>query len=146
MPRLYRAQPDSSTIQDPRVFVRVFAPPGLLSPTVDFYRALTSAPVDMDMEWPEAQLHLVAVGAFLIIELDPSAHEQAAATTTTVLVAGLDDAVAEQVRRGAEIVQSRWEAPVGAGALLRHPDGLLVEYVEHRPSPHDVARPGPQFS
>ena len=144
MPRLYRARPDSSNLPA-RVFVRVFVPPGQLTQTVEFYRAITSAPVDMDMDWSEAGLHLVAVGAFLIIELDASQHDLAAATTATVLVADLDAAVAEQVRRGAHVAQERWSAPVGAGALLRHPDGLLVEYVEHRPSPYDVAEPAPQF-
>ncbi len=39
----------------------------------------------------------------------------------------------------------RWEAPVGAGTRLRHADGLIVEYLEHRPSDDDVAEPGPAF-
>jgi hypothetical protein len=28
---------------------------------------------------------------------------------------------------------------------LRHPDGLIAEYLEHRPSADDVDEPGPAF-
>jgi len=63
----------------------------------------------------------------------------------TVLNADLDAAVARQVGAGAEIVQQRWDTPVGGGVRLRHPDGLLVEYVEHRPGPFDVDEPGKAF-
>jgi helix-turn-helix protein len=46
-------------------------------------------------------------------------------------------------RPAAGIVQERWKAPVGTGIRLRHPDGLIVEYVEHRPTDDDVPDPGP---
>ena len=92
----------------------------------------------MDIDIPEAGLHVVAVGSFLILELDPEQHRLASQTTITVLNADLDQAVATQVAAGAEIVQERWEAPVGAGTRLRHPDGLVVEYLEHRPTNDDV--------
>jgi hypothetical protein len=46
---------------------------------------------------------------------------------------------------GAQIVQQRWEAPPGPGVRLRHPDGLLAEYLEHRPSADDVGEPGPEL-
>jgi hypothetical protein len=102
--------------------------------------------LDMDMDIPEAGLHVVAVGPFLILELDAEQHRLASQTTVTVLNADLDEAVARQVAAGAEIVQERWEAPVGAGTRLRHPDGLIVEYLEHRPTNDDVPNPGPEFA
>jgi len=46
---------------------------------------------------------------------------------------------------GAQIAQERWDSPPGPGVRLRHPDGSLVEYLEHRPSPDDVDEPGPLF-
>ena len=108
----------------------------------------TAVSLDMDMDIPESGLHVVAVGPFLILEMD---HEkldraaQAAETHVTVLVPHLDDAVTQVVGSGAKIVQQRWDAPPGPGMRLRHPDGLLVEYLEHRPSPYDVDTPGPSF-
>ena len=108
-----------------------------------FYEQLTQARLDMDMDIPEAGVHVVAVGPFLILELNAAQHGLAAQTTVTVLNADLDEAVARQVTAGAEIVQERWTAPVGAGTRLRHPDGLIVEYLEHRPTDDDVPEPGP---
>lgn len=145
MARIYRKHPDSSYLTAPRIFARVFCKPGELLSAVRFYQTLTEAGLDVDMDIPEAGLRVVAVGAFLILELDGEQHGLAAQTTVTVLNANLDIAVARQVAAGAEIVQERWKAPVGAGTRLRHPDGLIVEYLEHRPTDDDVPEPGPLF-
>lgn len=79
--------------------------------------------------------------------MDPKKLDRAAqaAETHVTVLPDLDDAVARQVDSGARIVHQRWAAPPGAGIRLRHADGLLVEYVEHRPSPDDVGEPGPSF-
>lgn len=146
MARIYREHPDSSYLLAPRIFTRVFCQPGQLIETVHFYEQLTQERLDMDMDIPEAGLHVVAVGSFLILELDAEPHGLASKTTVTVLNADLDQAVARQVAAGAEIVQARWEAPVGAGTRLRHPDGLIVEYLEHRPTNDDAAKLGPEFA
>jgi predicted enzyme related to lactoylglutathione lyase len=146
MPRIYREHPDSSYLTAPRVFTRVFVEPGELVGTVRFYEQLTGARLDMDADMPEAGIHVVAVGSFLVLELQGEQHGLAARTTVTVLNADLEAAVTRQVAAGAEIVQERWESPVGAGVRLRHPDGLIVEYLEHRPGEHDVEAPGPGFA
>jgi hypothetical protein len=148
MARLYRLHPDSSYLERPRVFARVFCDIGTLLDTVRFYEKLTSASLDMDLDIPESGLHVVAVGPFLILEMDTSQldrAEQAAQTHITVLNAKLDETVAQQVAAGAQIAQPRWDAPPGPGIRLRHPDGQLVEYLEHRPSSSDVDKPGPIF-
>jgi hypothetical protein len=36
----------------------------------------------------------------------------------------------------------RRSGPVGLGTGIRHPDGLLVEYIEHRPTDDDKPEPG----
>jgi predicted enzyme related to lactoylglutathione lyase len=146
MARIFREHPDSSYLTAPRIFTRVFCKPAELVDTVRFYETLTGAKLDMDMDIPESELHVVAVGPFLILALDPEQHDQASQTTVTVLNADLDEAVKRQVAAGAEIVQERWEGPVGAGTRLRHPDGVVAEYLEHRPTENDVDTPGPDFS
>jgi predicted enzyme related to lactoylglutathione lyase len=147
MTRLYRRHPDSSGLEAPRVLVRVLRSGGS-GRTVRFYEALTSVSLDQDMDIPEAGTHVVAVGPFLILELDReklARYDRAVETHATVLVAHLDDAVEDRVADGAEVIQPRFTTPVGAGARLKHPDGLLIEYVEHRPGPDDVGEPGPVF-
>ncbi|GAA3655939.1 hypothetical protein GCM10022224_018850 [Nonomuraea antimicrobica] len=39
------------------------------------------------------------------------------------------------VAEGAEIIFPLQEVPTGAGFNARHPDGTVVEYVHHRPTP-----------
>ncbi len=145
MARLYRRHPDSSTLSAPRVFARVFPEAGALVECVNFYRDLTGAAPDMDMDFPEANLHVVAVGPFLILELVAEDRGLAAETTVTVLNADLEAAAERAIAAGAVLVQARWQSPPGPGMRLRHPDGLLVEYLEHRPSPDDVSEPGSAF-
>ena len=142
MARIYESTPTPPTSPLRGSSPECSASPQLID-TVRFYEQLTQARLDMDMDIPEAGVHFVAVGPFLILELNAAQHGLAAQTTVTVLNADLDEAVARQVTAGAEIVQERWTAPVGAGTRLRHPDGLIVEYLEHRPTDDDVPEPGP---
>lgn len=114
---IYREHPDSSYLFAPRIFTRVFCRPGQLIETVRFYQGLTQERLDMDMDIPEAGLHVVAVGSFLILELDAEHHGLASQTTVTVLNADLDQAVARQVAAGAEIVQET----MGGAGRRRHP-------------------------
>jgi hypothetical protein len=86
----------------PRIFSRVFCDPGTLPEIVRFYQTLTSATLDMDMDIPEGGLHVVAVGPFLLLEMNKDKLDragQAAETHVTVLSAHLDDTVARQGRR-----------------------------------------------
>lgn len=148
MSRLYRRNPDSSGLSAPRVFARVFCDVGTLVPTVRFYESLAASGLDMDMDIPEAGLHVVAVGPFLILELDRERLDRAAQATqthVTALVAHLDETVERRITAGARIAQERWDSPPGPGVRLQHPDGLLVEYLEHRPSPDDVDEPSAQL-
>jgi hypothetical protein len=74
MARIFREHPDSCSVLAPRIFTRVFCQPGRLIATVRFYEQLTRERLDMDMDIPEAGLHVVAVGSFLILELDAEQH------------------------------------------------------------------------
>jgi hypothetical protein len=116
--RLYRKTPDSSTLSLPRVFVRVFPEMGALKQAVRFYESLTELRLDIDMEIPDAGLHVVGVGSFLILEMDPDKLgriEQAKQTRITVLAPYLEAAVASSLRHGAVVLQDRWESPPGPG-------------------------------
>ena len=141
MARLYRRVTDSSTFTSPRVLARVFPEHGRFTETVRFYERLTGVTLDMDLDVGEAGLHIAAVGSFLILDLDPATldrAEQARQTPVTMIFADLDAAIAASVAGGAQVVAAPFPAPTGRGARIRHADGLLVEYLEHRPSPDDV--------
>lgn len=60
------------------MFAPVFCDPGTLPRTVRFYEVLTSVSPDMDLDIPESGLHVVAVGPFLILEMDKGKLDRAA--------------------------------------------------------------------
>jgi hypothetical protein len=144
MPRLYRKQPDSSAFTEPRVLARVLAKPGHFEQTVRCYEKLTGTALDMDLDARELGIRIAAVGGFLIVDLDRTQRERAEQTENTpvtMIVANLDAAIETSLALGADLVGVPSPALVGRAARLRHPDGLLVEYLEHRPSAYDTDAP-----
>jgi hypothetical protein len=144
MPRLYRKQPDSTAFAQPRVLVRIFAEPGQLEQTVRAYESVTGTALDMDIDARELGVRIVAVGGFLVLDLDPAQPERfdlARRTLVTMIYADLDSAIETSIAHGAELIVPPTSSLVGRGAFLRHADGLLIEYLEHRPTAHDADSP-----
>ena len=81
-----------------------------------------------------AALHVVAVGPILILELNRASTPTLQQPHVTVVLPHLDEAVAARVNDGAIVVQAKRAPLAGLDVRLRHPDGLVVEYVEHRPT------------
>jgi len=147
MPRIYRRDIDSSTFITPRTFTRVFCERPRLAVTVLFYEALTHEHLDQDIDLPETGMRMVAIGGFLLLVLDsdkaaPERYESARNTTATIIVPFLNTAVTDALAMGAEQVGKPFSVPHARGCRLRHPDGLVVEYLEHRSSPFDAPTPG----
>lgn len=135
-PTLLRQHPDSRERSEPLVMVRVLVPRERLAATVAFYELTLGIVCDMRFDYPDAGLVLASVGGVLIIGGDAQALLPFAATDATFLVASLDEQQQRWlVEQGAEIVEPPKAVPTGRNMLVRHPDGLLVEYVEHRPQP-----------
>ncbi len=136
-------------LTSPRFFSRVFPEIGRLRQAVEFYESLVGIGLDIDLDLPEAGLHVVGVGPFLILEMDPGKLDridQAKRTTVTVLAPHLEEAVRASVQHGATIIEGPWQSPPGPGYRLQHPDGLLVEYLEHRPNEDDADEPSSLFA
>jgi predicted enzyme related to lactoylglutathione lyase len=151
LPGIYRPDRDSSSFAIPRVFARAFCSMGDLARMVKFYKALAGLSLDQDISLPADGVHVVAVGGFLIVALDPQLlsadrREMALKTAVTMIFADVDAAVSRAVSQGAEIVQPRWIVPHGAGYRIRHADCMIVEYLEHRPSKLGTEAPGLMFA
>jgi cytochrome c553 len=151
MPRIYRQDTDSRALAVPRTFTRVFCERSKLAETVRFYEVVAGQSLDQDIDLSENGMRIVAVGGFLILLLDPdkvdsTRYEQARNTVATVIVPYLDAATCDAKAAGAEQIGERFSAPHASGCRLRHPDGLVIEYLEHRPSQFDEMGPGSFFS
>ncbi|MGC0415742.1 VOC family protein [Embleya sp. AB8] len=132
---MWRRDNDSSTLTRPRAFLRVFVEPGGLEAAAKFYEDLQGVERDMWFTFREYGLALAAVGGFLLIEGEAATVERFRSTTGTLLVPELAPYLERLVAAGAEITDPLRHVPTGSGLTARHPDGTIVEYVEHRPTP-----------
>ncbi|MFI9816098.1 VOC family protein [Saccharothrix variisporea] len=134
---LWRRDPDSSTRTAPRVYIRAFVPPGGLADAIGFYERLQDVEVDLRFDYPEKGLSLATVGAFLLIEGDAETTTPYRATHGTLLVNDVTTYLTRLEAEGATITDPPVDVPTGVGFTARHPDGTVVEYVHHRPQPHE---------
>ncbi|HZB90530.1 MAG TPA: VOC family protein [Stellaceae bacterium] len=114
---------------------RVFVPPEQFRATVAFYIAMTGGRCSLHFPFPERGLELASVSSpgasFLIIAGTEAALAPFRATVLTVLVTDIAAAIERLVTLGASVVQGITPVPTGFQTRLRHPDGLVVEYVQH---------------
>ncbi|KQS02205.1 glyoxalase [Sphingomonas sp. Leaf357] len=99
---------------------------------VSFYEELFEQPARLRFDYPEHDLKLAQIASLLLIGGPQESLARFAATEATFLV---DDIAGweEQLRTlGAVILEPIKTVPTGRNMLVRHRDGMLVEYVEHR--------------
>ncbi|GAA1902314.1 glyoxalase/bleomycin resistance/dioxygenase family protein [Streptomyces durmitorensis] len=132
---MWRRSTDSSGLTEPRTFVRVFTGPGTLESVTAFYEQLLGVQRDMWFTYPDLDLALAAVGGFLLIEGTDESVAPFRSTAGTLLVDRVQPYLERLTAAGAEITEALKPVPTGAGFSARHPDGTIIEYVEHRPAP-----------
>ncbi|MEV0622112.1 hypothetical protein AB0I81_52955 [Nonomuraea sp. NPDC050404] len=126
----------------PMLQVRVLVPPDGLEPVVRFYEKLLAQPCNLRFSYPERRLELAGVGPVLVIAGAEAALAPVRATDATLLVPCLDAYLERATGLGARLVEPPKAVPTGRNARVRHPDGLLVEYVEHvQPSRPEHVQP-----
>lgn len=135
-PVVIRRHNDSSHLTEPRTLIRVYTPPGTLESVTAFYERLLGTERDMYFTYPAKELTLAVVGSFLLVEAAEEVLEPFRATDGTLLVASTDACLARLTAEdGVEILDPPHRVPTGTGFTARHPDGTVIEYVEHRPTP-----------
>lgn len=117
-------------------YSRVFVDPDKFDATIAFYEKLTQGHCHMRGDYPEYHLQLADVhspqATFLIIAGTPEARHTFEATSLTLKVDDLQAAIHELDELGAERLEPVQSTPSGIKTRYRHPDGLIVEYVEHQ--------------
>jgi hypothetical protein len=117
------------------VLTRVFVVSQRFRQTVQYYKALTSGRCSLYLTFPERGLELAAVSSpvasFLVIAGSEEAVAPFRATMLTVTVEDIRSVAEHLVPLGAAELQSITPVPTGYQTRLRHPDGLVVEYVQH---------------
>ena len=88
--------------------------------TVSFYENLIAQKARLRFDYPEYDLKLAQVGSVLLI-----------ATEATFLVNDITAWEKHLPSTGATIINPVKAVPTGWNMLVRHPDGMIAEYVEH---------------
>ncbi|MEU5531756.1 VOC family protein [Streptomyces sp. NPDC020362] len=92
-------------------------------------RALTGE--DVRMRFLCAGVEVAGIGGFLLVAGDEQALAPFRNVQSTVLVDDLDGLHAIVQEHGGEIIDGPNQVPTGRNATVRHPGGVVLEYVEH---------------
>lgn len=102
-----------------------------LNQALEFYEELLGTPVSRRLELPQIGLELAQVGDILLVAGSDEALKTFRATQATFLVDSLDEFKAYLEEKGAELIRGPNKVPTGRNMTVRHPDGSVIEYVEH---------------
>ncbi|MCK9631264.1 MAG: hypothetical protein M0R30_06430 [Methanoregula sp.] len=100
--------------------------------TISFYEHLTGTKAGMRFSMPAIGLEIGSVGDVLIIAGTDEALRPFWSTIATFLVDSVDDYHRFLAENGGTILRPPQQVPTGINMTVRHPDGSVIEYVEHR--------------
>lgn len=113
------------------VLTRVYLPPDTLEQAITFYEGLFGQPCRLRFTYAAARLELAQVGGMLLIAGSADDLEPFLATRTTIIVDSLEACRRYLEQAGVQLLSPPREVPTGRNMRVKHPDGLVVEYVEH---------------
>lgn len=105
-----------------------------INAAVDFYEKLLDETCGMRFRYPQINLELAQVGGILLIGGPEEALKPFKGTQATFLVDSVTQYKEFLLRNGAFVVRDILKVPTGLNMTVRHADGTIVEYVEHKPS------------
>lgn len=110
-------------------FTRIFVSD--LDTMLPFYEKLYGSKAQLRFKYSEMNLELASVGDLLFIAGSPEALLPFRDTKLTFVVDSLDDFLAYFKENGIECIRQPRKVPTGRNVTVRHPDGTIIEYVEH---------------
>lgn len=100
--------------------------------TVSFYETLIAQEARLRFDYPEYDLKLAQVGSVLLIGGTDKSLAPFRATQATFLVNDIAAWEKHLPSTDATIINTVKRVPTGWNMLVRHPDGMIAEYVEHQ--------------
>jgi predicted enzyme related to lactoylglutathione lyase len=127
---LFRRPPKFMNMKILKTLIRVYTTD--LDETLRFYESLTGTKTARRMPMPAIGLELAQVQDILIISGPEESLRPFRQTTATFLVDSLDEYHRFLVAQGAGIISPPKVVPTGMNMTVQHPDGVIIEYVEHK--------------
>lgn len=114
------------------ILVRRYLPLEAFDETISFYETLIGQPTRLRFDYNEMKLKLAQVGSILFISGTEESLAPFIATQATFMVDDVEAYARHLPTVGCEILKPPKQVPTGWNMLVHHPDGMRVEYVEHR--------------
>lgn len=102
--------------------------------TLAFYEGLTGQKARQRFHYPGIDVEVAHVGDFLIVAGEEEALESFRHVGATCVIDSLDEFHSHLTSENAKILRAPSKVPTGKNMTVRHPDGLIVEYVEPQPA------------
>ncbi|AZV57869.1 VOC family protein [Clostridium sp. AWRP] len=99
---------------------------------IKFYEKILNEKSKNRFKYPEANLELVTVGNTLIISGSDETLKAFRDTQATFLVDSIIEFKEFLLNNGAAVIRDLKKVPTGMNMTVKHPDGTVVEYVEHK--------------
>lgn len=99
---------------------------------IEFYEKIINEKCSMRFHHPKADLDLAQIGSLLILGGCNEALAPFRETQATFLVDSVSEFRDFLLKSGAVIIRDVTEVPTGFNMTVRHPDGTVAEYVEHK--------------
>lgn len=114
------------------VLTRIFLNLSEIDNRISFYENLCGQKCRLRFKYDEKGLELAIIGSFLLISGSENNLKLFKKTSITCLVDSVDDFKTFLQEQGATILEEPKIVPTGRNMRVRHADGLMVEYVEHK--------------
>ena len=114
------------------ILVRRYLPPERFEAAVAFYETLIGQKARLRFDYRQYDLRLAQVASILFVAGSEANLAPFVETQATFMVDDLEAYARHLPTVGAEVLRPPKAVPTGWNMLVRHPDGMRVEYVEHR--------------
>lgn len=113
------------------ILSRVYLGGDELDRAISFYEHILDMTCRLRFTHPRLGLELAQVGSVLLIAGSMDDLDPVNLTHMTFLVDSINDFRGKLVSEGAVILEGPNDVPTGLNMRVQHPDGTIVEYVEH---------------
>jgi predicted enzyme related to lactoylglutathione lyase len=114
------------------ILVRRYLPLDRFETAMTFYEVLIGQKARLRFDYHEHDLRLAQVSSILFVAGTEKSLAPFVETEATFMVDDIQAFAAHLPTVGAHMLKPPKAVPTGWNMLVRHPDGMRVEYVEHR--------------
>ena len=115
-----------------KILMRIFVDSRELENSIHFYEKLFGEKCELKFKYPEKELELAMVGSILLISGSEERLKPFTETKITFLVDSIDEFLEFLTTHDSIILEYPKSVPTGKNMRVKHPDGLIAEYVEHK--------------